>query len=411
MTENSPAIKDETAIEQVRAIIRPELNIEKHADFIFAPSHSKRIREPRKKMWATEIEGGRKAASYLLIEPIYGGKTPTTKTRKVYLVLVKLWEARTRDDDVVVFSVREIADELGIKWAGKKTAEDIYREIQTLRATMFTWRYSFLNAEGKKVDLLDHVNILDRFSYVALEDRDKISDRFQSMHAIRFSEVILSNLKANRTKPTNIEVILAIKGELAAVLYARLDIILADKLQYERTSKGLFEDIQIDKELEYRYPAGRKRILDRAIREINGKAISTGILDLRVEKTVDGSDWKLVARKLPALPKSNTQKLFPKRKLTAPANPQDIVSMIGKEIGNVVGWYPEKQRLYELFAIHYPANLIYQAIAEFKADVKKPTHTAKIFTAIMHRLAHQQRFDWIKACPPDCKYREKLQGK
>ena len=114
MTENSPAIKDETAIEQVRAIIRPELNIEKHADFIFAPSHSKRIREPRKKMWATEIEGGRKAASYLLIEPIYGGKTPTTKTRKVYLVLVKLWEARTRDDDVVVFSVREIADELDL---------------------------------------------------------------------------------------------------------------------------------------------------------------------------------------------------------------------------------------------------------------------------------------------------------
>ena len=339
MAENSPAIKDETAIDQVRAIIRPELNIEKHADFIFAPSHSKRIREPRKKMWATEIDGGRKAASYLLIEPIYGGKTPTTKTRKVYLVLVKLWEARTRDDDVVVFSVREIADELGIKWAGKKTAEDIYREIQTLRATMFTWRYSFINAEGKKVDLLDHVNILDRFSYVALEDRDKISDRFQSMHAIRFSEVILSNLKANRTKPTNIEVILAIKGELAAVLYARLDIILADKTHYERTSKGLFEDIQIDKELEYRYPAGRKRILDRAVREINGKAISTGMLDLRVEKTVDGSDWKLVARKLQALSKSNAQKHFPKLKRSPPANSKEIVSLIGKDIGNVVGWY------------------------------------------------------------------------
>ena len=111
--------KNDKAIEEIRSIVRPELNIEKHADFIFAPSHSKNLRQPRKKMWVTELENGNKASSYLLIEPIFGGKTPSTKTRKVYLTLVKLWEERRRADDTVVFYVREIAETICLKWAGK----------------------------------------------------------------------------------------------------------------------------------------------------------------------------------------------------------------------------------------------------------------------------------------------------
>src|SRR5919197_684423 len=228
---NNNENKKEKALEHLRSIIRPELNVEKHADFIFAPSHSKNLRQPRKKMWVTELPNGTKASSYLLLEPIYGGKTPSTKTRKVYLTLVKLWEERRRQDDTVVFSAREIADTIGLKWAGKRIAKEIYREIQTLRVCAFTWKYSFFDSHGNKVELLDHINILDKFAYVAMEDRTKPSEKFQALNAVRFSEAILTNLKANRTKPTYFETILSIKGEIASVIYTRLDIILADKPQ------------------------------------------------------------------------------------------------------------------------------------------------------------------------------------
>ena len=385
-------------------IIRPELNIEKHADFIFAPSHSKRIRAPRKKMWATELEDGQKVASYLLIEPKYGGKTPTTRTRKVYLVLVKLWEKRNKEKDILVFSAKEIADELGIKWGGKKTATEIYEELETLRATMFTWKFSFFNADGQKVDLLDHINILDRFTYVSLEDRKKSNDRFQSMHAVKFSDPILTNLQANRTKPTNIDVILNLKGELASVIYARLDIILAGRDRYERTSKGIFEDLQLAEELEYRYPAGRKRKLVCVVSELDGKPISTGILRLLLARTNDETDWKLVATKEQGLIESQCR---PARltKKQEPANSADMITLLAEDITKALGGIRGKQRLFETWALHYPADLLYQAIAEFKADVRTPSSPIQVFTAIVHRLAHRWGLDWIKPCPEPCKYR------
>ena len=50
--------KVETAlVEKINdEIIRPELNIEKHADFIFIPSHSKKVREPRRRTGALVMD-------------------------------------------------------------------------------------------------------------------------------------------------------------------------------------------------------------------------------------------------------------------------------------------------------------------------------------------------------------------
>lgn len=393
-------------IAKTQRIIRPELNIEKHADFIFAPSHGRTLRQPRKKMWVTDLPNTQKASSYLLIEPIYGGKTPTTKTRKIYLTLVKLWEERRRQDDTVIFSAREIAEIIGLKWAGKQTAREVYEEIRTLKVCAFTWKYSFFDSDGNKMELLDHINILDKFTYVSMEERKNISEKFKALNMIRFSDAILANLKANRTKPTYFETILGIKGEIAAVLYARLDIILAGKDHYERTSTGLFEDLRLGSEKMYRYPSGRKQVLDKAVKELNGKPISTGTLKLSLGKTVSGKDWKLVARKLPHLAPIENQERKRLRK-NAFANPPEMVSFLGQEIGAVVGEYETKRRLYEAFALHYPSTLIYQAISEYRADVRAPKHPARVLVTILHRLAHQNGKEWIRACSKECHYRAK----
>jgi hypothetical protein len=387
-------------LEEVRNIVRPELNIEKHADFIFAPAHSKTLNRPRKKTWAIQLKNGQKAAAYLLIQPIYGGKTFTTKTRKVYLALTQLWEQRRRGDDTVLFSAREIANMLGIKWAGKRVAKEIYKEIEALRSCIFTWQYSFIDPNGDKISLLDHINILDKFSYVSREIRKENVHKFQGLHLIRFSEPIRANLKSNKTKPTYFDIILSIKGEIASVLYARLDIILSSNEFYERTSKGLFDDLHLEGEKGYKYASQRKQKLEKAMKEIAGKEISTGMLSLKLEKTVDGTDWKLVARRVIPL-------LSPKKsRLLSPANPSEIVPLLVEDIGEVIGNVQQKRRLYETFAVYYPASLIHRALSEYKADVKDPKNSGRVFTAILHRLAHEVGRGWIRPCDDSCRYQK-----
>jgi hypothetical protein len=389
-------------LEQSRSIVRPELNIEKHADFIFAPAHSKKLSRSRKKMWTIELDQGIKSASYLLIEPV-NGRTPTTKTRKVYLVLTKLWEERRKDDETLVFSSREVADMLGIRWAGKKTAHEVYKEIKILRTCPFTWQYSFVDADGNKVQLLDHINILDRFTYVTRELRLGKGEQFQALHLIHFSEPILANLKSNKTKPTQLETALSIKGEIASALYARLDIILSDKNYYARTTKGIFEDLQLEAGKEYEYVSRRKRLLEKAIKELTGKSISTGTIHLSLQKTTDGSDWKLMVSKV-GMVVSNIKKPIDKKRL-APSNPSAMISLLAQDIGAVIGDYQKKRRLYEAYAIHYPADLLYQALSEYKADVKDPKHPGRVFSSILHRIAHRRGREWIRPCGMDCKYR------
>src|SRR5437870_707989 len=76
----------EHEIENTFKTVRPELNIEKHADFFFAPSHSKNLHKPRSRTWTETLPDGTNVKANIQLEP-FQGKIPTTKTRKVYLAL------------------------------------------------------------------------------------------------------------------------------------------------------------------------------------------------------------------------------------------------------------------------------------------------------------------------------------
>jgi len=113
---------------------------------------------------------------------------------------------------------------------------------------------------------------------------------FLALSSFRFHEKIRENLKSNRTVPRNLDVVLSIRGEIALILYAHLDIIMADKDHYERTTAGLFEDLRLEKERKYQYPSRRKHLFDRVTKELHGKPISTGILHLALVKTKDNTE-------------------------------------------------------------------------------------------------------------------------
>lgn len=398
-----PTSQDDKAKELAKTfqIIRPELNIEKHADFIFAPSHSKSLNKPRKRAWIETLPDGRQVEASLLIEP-FQGKTLTTKARKVYLALHKLWEEKGWDDEErTIFSASEVTDTIGWKWHGSKSLKEIRSELRHLRGNLFIWEFSWVEENGHRVSLEQPFSILDDYRLVTKQSRNP-NQLFLALSSFRFHEEIRKNLKANRTKPTNLDVVLSIKGEIASVLYAHLDIILADKDHYERTTAGLFGDLRLEGEKEYLYPSGRKRKLEKAIKELQGKPISTGVLRLSLAKTRDGKDWKLVAKKTPL--KDEKQKVLTGR-IVPPANPLEDISYLVQEMATTLGGLPKYHRLYEKLLKTYPYEMVYQALSEWRTDggrgAEKPI---AFFLGILHRLAHFRGKLWIKSCPPDCKY-------
>ncbi len=397
------------AVAEVTETIHPELNFEKHASLIFAPAHSKNLHKPRSRTWIETLPDGNKVKSSIIAEP-YQGQVPTTKTRKVLLALQKVLETKGWDEEEkTLFSTRELANTLGVKWHGSKTTKELYDELDRLRLAPFRWQHAFVGEDGATYSLLDRITILDTLTTLKREARAK-DELFRDLHVFRFSEPIRKNLKANRTKPTNLDVALRIRGELASVLYAQFDVILATKEPYkwqERNTEHLFfDDLKLDGK-DYHKPSVRKRFLQKALNELQDKPISTGILDLKLTKTTDGKDWKLVYRKLP-LADQIPKPIKPRR--VPDANPPEAIPFLINDIEAVIGKYPSKERLFTKLLKTYSTDLIYQAISEYRADTRAlpreltPREPIAYFQGILHRLAHQQGKSWIKPCDPTCKY-------
>jgi hypothetical protein len=399
-----PATQEELRkeIEKTFKTVRPELNIEKHADFIFAPSHSKSVGKPRSKT----LPDGTKVKASILVEP-FRGKTPTTKTRKVYLALQRLWEEKGwNEEEKTVFSSNEIAEIVGWKWAGKRTMKETYDELLQARWTPIFWEHSFVNENGERVTIKDSFSLLDHLKII--EKRERTSNQiFLSLSSFRFNEEIRKNLKANRTKPTNL-VALELQGEIASVLYARLDIMLADKPQYERATAGLFKDLYLEGN-DYHKPSVRKRMIEKAIKELEAKPISTGILHLRLERTADGKDWKLVATKSAFLSKKDKPN-FAFAQRVAPPNPPEAIPFLAEDIGLTIGQQETNHPLYILLCKTYSQDILYQALSEWKADGGREARNPRgYFMAILHRIAHRYGKLWMnKNCPENCKYRPLL---
>ena len=391
----------EKEIKKAEEIIRPELNIEKHADFIFAPSHSRNLHKPRSRTWLETRPDGTKVRASILIEP-FRGKTPTTKTRKVYLALQKLTEEKGwNDEEKTLFSTNEIANIIGWQWAGKKTMKETHDELLRARWSPIFWEHSFVNEKGERITIKDSFSLLDHLKVFEKHERTK-NQLFLSLSSFRFHEEIRKNLKANHTKPTNLTA-LEIQGEIASVLYARLDIIMADKTHYERNTTALFQDLFLEGE-EYRYPRGRKRTLEKAIKELEGKPISTGVLHLALSKTTDGKDWKLVVTKAP-FTKTHPRVHIPER--VGEANPPEAIPYLVADLAALIGSLEKNRRFYELIFKTYHTDLVYQAMAEWKADGgREARNPCGYFVAILHRLAHERGKLWLfRQCPEYCKHR------
>ena len=292
-TKTEALANDPSDFKDSNEIVYTELNLEKWS--IWEPLSSRR--SPRARIIERQRvleDGSRITAKVEIGFTQYGNLS--TRDQKIYYVLFKLWDEAGRPETEVSFSLQKIARFLGEEW-GSKECRSITRALLQLRGVLFVWENSYFDKNsGEHIERLDTFNIL---SELTIARRSRKLHATNEQCAFQFHREILKNLQANHTTPLFLATVLSFKSEIAQILYPRLDLLLADKKQYERRTKELFEELGLEGE-SYRHRSARKRVLERALEELRGAPLTTGcIVAATVEPTRDNDDFKIVIQKGP----------------------------------------------------------------------------------------------------------------
>jgi len=278
---------------KTREIIKQELNIQKWP--LFAPSTCRS--KSRTFTRIVTLENGDKITRKVIIGKVNENEVDILRIGdyKIFCVLIKLWEdAGKPNNDKVKFTLHSIAELLNIAWSGK-TFKEIYKSLERLRGVLIKWEDSFYQKETKTTEkLISYFNILEDLD-IFERKRYKAEQVYFAFSVFKLNSKIINNLLNNYSKPVYLDVILKFKKEISILLYGYIDLIMADKDWFERKTKELFLDLGLT---EYEYPSQRTRLLEPALKELEGAELTTGILSyLNLEKTVDGTDYKVVFKK------------------------------------------------------------------------------------------------------------------
>ncbi len=299
--ETVPATTEETAIEPTRKI-RAELNLEQWA--IWLPAKSKSEPKPRVLTKEITLDNGDKINAEVEMTASRKG-TLTTEDQKTYYTLIELWEAQGRPATATYFSLNGLLKRQGKKW-GSRNIETLKDSLTRLGAVTFIWNSAYHDALTQKTHkTLELFRIIEKLKVKTTEEGG-VTNKAEGY--FKFTDDLLSNLNQNYSKPVLLDVVLGFKSEVAQIIYTQLDRILSrDISSYEKRTKELFADLGLEGR-KYAYPAGRKQLLDPAIAELENAPLSNGatIASVKLEKTADGKDYKIVVKRGRARAKNAT---------------------------------------------------------------------------------------------------------
>ena len=295
--------------------IRPELNIEKWPA-MWRPSHSPNAPAVRVLEREHALKGGGRVRARVEVGFSHLGEL-TTEDQRTYYALVKQWEVSGRSPQQTFFSVRGLAKFLHKKW-GTNVITAVSGSLRRLRATPITWEDAYFDASRREtLEEIDTFNILSELKIV----RKKVDGHVtKEAGYFRFNDFTLRNLLNHHTKPVLFETILQFRSDLAQLLYTHLDLIMADKRVYERRVRELFLDLGL-RGSDYERLYERKRVLARAIAELRGVPLTTGVIArIEIEKTQDNKDYKLIV--------SKGSSLFKQAEIRKPAAGRGLVRQV-----------------------------------------------------------------------------------
>lgn len=282
-------------------VVKQELNLEQWA--LWRPSHATRGKGKNAVRVLTKEEtqpDGRVIIKTVEINPSVKYGTLTTKDQKVLLALVKIWEEKGRPLSFVYLSRYRLAQILRRTWNDTLNAS-LEDSLQRLASVTLEFRQAFFDASGQTEEKLSF-HILSELKLVTRREKGtdgKITIKNEKGY-FQFHNRIIGNIIRNFSKPVLLDVVLSIENDIAQLLYSHADRILANTNRYEWRTENIIRELALEGE-EYRYQSRRKRILEGAIKELNGKPLSSGgILKATITEAKDKSkapDYKLIFEK------------------------------------------------------------------------------------------------------------------
>lgn len=278
-------------INQEKVVIRSELNIEKWPIFTTSTYKGKSKEIVR----TIKLANGDIEERKVIIGKINNVEVGVFRIFdfKGFCALIKIWERQGRPANrSVYFSVHEIAEILNLTWGGK-TYHEIKSMLMRLRKIPIDWVNSFYNRELKqRENLIESFNIL---SDLKIYEKGRRNGQIAlALSSYTFDKRLVGNLLTNYSKPLLLDHILKFKKETSILLYRYLDLVMADKIHFERNSKELIAELDLSQE-GYPYPAQRKKLLEPVLKEILGAQLSTGIIrKAELVKNKGEVDWKAV---------------------------------------------------------------------------------------------------------------------
>jgi len=222
--------------------------------------------------------------------------TITTEDQRMLYALVKQWEDTGKSGTQVFFSDRLLARLLKKSW-GTNVIEALTGSLRRLRLTPLRWIKSYRRSDTPNKEVEEEVpfTILSDLKIIRRKSDGHVTNQ---QGYFQFDRNLLENLLNNYTKPLLLDEFFKLKSEIGQLIYSHIDLIMADKNHYERCSKDLFRDLGLGELTFYQHASHRKQALNRALKELRGIGLSTGVLtSAAVERTKDGKDYKVVFQK------------------------------------------------------------------------------------------------------------------
>ena len=383
-------------------VVRPDYNIGKHMGVIFLSPKSPRVYEKRKHILKVDQATG--ATTSVVVHPLRDCKTPTFTSGRVLLGLIELWNQQGQSPQgEVSFSAQQLYRSMGRAWQGSSSAELIREQIQVLRYTAIDFFNSYKDENGEPVVAKTGMTILVDATYL---ERQYVArgSRFDALHKVKINPDIVASIVNNNTRPLNGKTIKEISDDTAGVLFTILDLHLSSipssKPAYRRrNATNLIREDLLFTSKRYDQKNNRKVLLDRLVKNLDGRELINGKLHVWVEDSADGKDYNFCYKKVRRIEPKPRNDVKPV--CNASEAESIAVDLIDQILRHPNHGNPNKGVLMH-FAKYLPEQLLAESLSLAKTDYKrgysdtddnkKPTSLSATFVGIAKRLANERGF-------------------
>ena len=301
-------------------LVRSELNLELNKIF----AGLKRGQRSREIVSQEQLPSGDVIERRIIVGRTHDGTEVGDLTPYHFLVclaLEELWEKAGKPlYDVVPFTTLKLMQRLGMDDSGEEY-ERIKGWIRDLRQRPITFVNAFYSSDNDEhidlsdITVLSHLHIYERRYHTK-----RAGKKTRGYGEFQFDRHILQSLIENYAHPIRLDVAKGFdqQRERAILLYTYLDRNLAFRSTYEVGLEKLFNHVGFGQD-NIPYPAKRKQRLEPIVKQLEGVKLSSGKLSYcRIQKTRDGKDYKLVARKRQSTSTDHNEANEPEHAATLP---------------------------------------------------------------------------------------------